>query len=101
MEIITDGGWHFTNLKTAKDLHKKLSNFGHHDEFDESGLTVADLQKHIDEEIVFYDHSLDKKNENKWKNNYKLTKVETNNLPKYIFDNKEKFKEWLSQEYEL
>tara|TARA_B100000214_G_C23956956_1_gene623340 strand:+ start:1038 stop:1880 length:843 start_codon:yes stop_codon:yes gene_type:complete len=96
MEIITDGGWHFTNLKTAKDLHKKLSNFGHHDEFDESGLTVADLQKHIDEEIVFYDHSLDKKNENKWKNNYKLTKVETNNLPKYIFDNKEKFKEWLS-----
>ena len=31
LEIIKDGGWHFTNLMTAEKLYEKLSNFGHHD----------------------------------------------------------------------
>ena len=33
IDIIDDGGWHFTNVKSAEDLFIKLSNFGHHNEF--------------------------------------------------------------------
>ncbi len=45
LDIINDGGWHFTNLKTPEELYQKLTNFGHHDEFELSGLTVNDLKK--------------------------------------------------------
>ena len=51
LEIIGDGGWHFTNVMSAKDLYTKMINFGHHDEFELSGLTIEDLKKNIDEGI--------------------------------------------------
>ena len=54
IEIIKDGGWHFTNLKSPKDLFEKFKNFGHHDEFEESGITIEKLKNYIDEGIVFY-----------------------------------------------
>ena len=40
LEIVNDGGWHFTNIKTPEKLLEKLKNFGHHDEFDESGIDL-------------------------------------------------------------
>ena len=45
VEIINDGGWHFTNLKSPKELFEKMENFGHHDEFDISGITLEDIEK--------------------------------------------------------
>ena len=33
-----------------------MFNFGHHNEFELSGLTVEDLRKKIDEGVVFYNH---------------------------------------------
>ncbi len=94
LEIIDDGGWHFTNLKTPKELLEKFNNFGHHDEFEESGINLDKLQKYIKEGIVFYDHSMDQKNPDKWKYNYKLKKVDDKMLPKYLVENKDKYKEW-------
>ena len=44
IEIIENGGWHFTNIKTPKDLFIKMKNFGHHDEFELSGLTEKDIE---------------------------------------------------------
>ena len=29
LEIINNGGWHFTNLMTAEKMYEKYSNFGH------------------------------------------------------------------------
>ena len=40
INIVKDGGWHFTNVKSPEDLFEKLSNFGHHNEFEVSGLTA-------------------------------------------------------------
>ena len=94
LEIIDDGGWHFTNLKTPDDLYIKMKNFGHHDEFDESMLTAQELRKNIDNGIVFYDHFADKTSKYKWKNNYKLKTVENNLLPNYLTENLNKYKEW-------
>ena len=94
LDIIDEGGWHFTNLKTPDDLYIKMKNFGHHDEFDESMLTVEDLREKIDKGIVFYDHFADKESKNKWKNDYRLKVIENDLLPKYLIDNANKYKEW-------
>ena len=92
LEIIDDGGWHFTNLKTPKDLFEKFKNFGHHDEFNESGITIDKLKYYIDEGIVFYNHFVDQKDQNKWNNNYKLKILDDKFLPKQLLKDKEKLK---------
>lgn len=96
LEIIKDGGWHFTNLMTAEKLYEKMSNFGHHNEFDESGLKINDIKNKIEDREMFYNHFLDQTNSNKWKNDYKLKIINENKLPLYVIQNKEKFKEWLA-----
>ncbi len=95
LDIIKDGGWHFTNLMSAEKLYQKLTNFGHHDEFELSGLTVDDLKKKIKEKKVFFNHFLDKeKYKERWNYDYKLKKIENNLLPKYLVSNLKKFNEW-------
>jgi len=95
LDIIADGGWHFTNIKSPEDLYKKLINFGHHDEFELSGLNVDDLKKKILEKKVFFNHFADKANfKDKWNYDYKLKKIENIFLPKYLQNNLSKFKEW-------
>tara|TARA_A100001035_G_C27708584_1_gene466050 strand:+ start:57 stop:938 length:882 start_codon:yes stop_codon:yes gene_type:complete len=94
VQIVTDGGWHFTNLKTAEEIHKKLSNFGHHNEYDESGLTVKDIQFCIDNRIVNYNHLADKSDSNKYTAEYKLKLVNDEILPKFLAENKDKYKNW-------
>ena len=88
IRYIKNGGWHFTNIKSAKDIHTKLSNFGHHNEFDVSGITVEDIQECIDKKIVNYNHKADKTEKNKYNANYKLQVIEDKLLPSYIINNK-------------
>jgi beta-1,4-mannosyl-glycoprotein beta-1,4-N-acetylglucosaminyltransferase len=95
IDIIDNGGWHFTNIKSPKDLFEKLSNFGHHDEFDESGVSIDFLKEKIDKGEVFYNHELDKSNLNKWNDSFKLTKVDLEILPTFLQENKKKYIEWL------
>ena len=60
LEIINDGGWHFTNLKSPEDLFKKMKNAGHHNEFDDSKVTLDFIREKINKHEVFYNHFLDK-----------------------------------------
>ncbi len=94
LEIIEDGGWHFTNLKTAEEIFIKLSNFGHHNEFDDSGVTIKDIQACIDNRIVNYNHLADMTEKNKYNANYKLNLVDEKKLPNYLLKHKEKYKDW-------
>ena len=94
IQIVDNGGWHFTNLKTAEEIHKKLSNFGHHNEFDDSNLTIEDIQACIDNKIVNYNHLADKSDNNKYSAEYKLKIVSNEFLPKFLIDNKDKYKNW-------
>ena len=94
LQIVENGGWHFTNLKTANEIHTKLLNFGHHNEFDVSGVTAEDIQKCIDNRIVNYNHFADQSADNKYTANYKLQLVEDKILPRYLINNKKKLKEW-------
>ena len=95
VEIINDGGWHFTNLKSPEELFEKMKNFGHHDEFDISGITLEDIEKKMREKKVFYNHFADKESQDKWEYEYELKKASLDILPNYLQVNKEKYKNWL------
>ncbi len=44
VEIIKNGGWHFTNIKTPEQIYEKLNNYGHHNEFESSGVTLENIK---------------------------------------------------------
>ena len=92
--FIKDGGWHFTCLRTPEQLEKKLLNFAHHYEFEESGLKLDDIKKLILEKRVMYDHNVDSKTY-KWSGESKLKKEQLDDLPSYIKSNLNKYKDWL------
>ena len=97
IEIVENGGWHFTNVKSPQDLFIKLNNFGHHDEFELSGLTVQDIEEKINNRKVFYDHFADKSNQDKWNSNDLLEVIDENLLPSYLLKNKIKYNNWLAK----
>ena len=89
-----DGGWHFTNVRDPKDLKKKLSNFLHHVDYQNSGLNLTDLKKLMREKKIMYNHSVDKKG-NKWGEGEELQALKLDEMPKYIKENQDKYKTWL------
>ena len=92
--FIKNGGWHFTFLKTAEEIEKKLLNFAHHYEYQESGLNIERVKQLIDKKKVIYDHNIDQK-QYKWSGNVMLKKIDNNVLPEYVQSKLEKFKDWL------
>ena len=92
--FIKNGGWHFTCLRTPEELEKKLLNFAHHYEYEESGLKINDLKKLINEKRVMYDHNVDQKGY-KWSGKSILKKIDKKLLPNYISSNISKYSEWL------
>jgi beta-1,4-mannosyl-glycoprotein beta-1,4-N-acetylglucosaminyltransferase len=92
--FIKEGGWHFTSLKTPEKLEKKLLNFAHHYEFEESGLKLNDIKKLIKEKRIIYDYKVDQK-EYKWSGSSTLKKINIDKLPAYVSLNIDKYKEWL------
>tara|TARA_X000001036_G_C20654618_1_gene796449 strand:+ start:87 stop:971 length:885 start_codon:yes stop_codon:yes gene_type:complete len=95
IDIIDNGGWHFTNVKSPEEIYEKMKNFGHHDEFDISGITLEDIKKKIKEKKVFYNHFADKQNLDKWKYEHELKTIGFEILPNYLKENKDKYKNWL------
>ena len=94
LQFVEDGGWHFTCIKTAEELEKKLLNFAHHYEYEESGLKINDLKKLIAEKRVMYDHTIDQKGY-KWSGKSILQNINADLLPEYVASNIEKYKDWL------
>ena len=97
LKIIDDGGWHFTELKNAKDIFTKHQNDEHHDEFDLTGINENDIKDMIKNKYISYDHSADKRDlKKKWNktNRVYLTQINDNKLPKYLINNKNKYLDW-------
>ena len=91
LKIIPNGGWHFTNMKNAKDLHHKMNNFAHHPEYEDTKYSEEDMANFIKKKLVFYDHFSDK-NKNRFENVNELEKVNDSYLPNYLVENYEKYK---------
>ena len=94
VKIINNGGWHYTSIKKPEDIFYKFSNYLHHLEFEESNLTLKEIEKIIKEKRIIYDHSISKRGKKHSATKY-LEKIKNESLPKHIKENFDKFKEWL------
>ena len=94
IKTINNGGWHFTNIKTAKEIEHKLKSYLHHREFDVQPLSVEEIDKIIKNKQAIYDLKVDKK-VTKIGNGNALEKFEISKLPNYIQANKDNLKEWI------
>ena len=92
--FVKNGGWHFTCLKTPEELEKKLLNFAHHYEFEESGLKLDNIKKLIQEKRIIYDYKADQR-EYKWSGKSTLKKISNDLLPSYVSSNLNSYKNWL------
>ena len=95
IEIIENGGWHFTNIKTADEIHHKMKSFLHHFEYENSGLNPKTIEKLIKNKKALYNYNADQR-ENKWSKNTDLEKINLEFLPDYINENLDKYQNWLS-----
>ena len=94
VKLIQDGGWHFSNIKSAKEIEHKLRSYLHHREFDLASLSVKEIEDIIKNKQAIYDLSVDK-TVNKVGTGKKLEKFAINKLPSYIQNNIEIFKGWI------
>ena len=92
-KFIKNGGWHFTNIKTAKEIQYKLRSYLHHIEFDKNPLSSKEINKIMENKIAIYDLNVDKR-ENKIGGN-KLKKYPIEMLPKFLQNNLINYKEWI------
>ena len=97
LNIVNEGGWHFTNLKSPEELLKKYLNDEMHSEFETKLTTINDIEDKIKNRYINYDHLADQKTsaEKKQDNKFELTKVEVNVLPDYIVNNLDQYKSWI------
>jgi beta-1,4-mannosyl-glycoprotein beta-1,4-N-acetylglucosaminyltransferase len=94
IKIIDDGGWHFSNIKTAQEIEHKLRSYLHHREFDLNPLSVNQIDKIIKNKKAIYNLNVDQ-SVNKFESGNRLEKYEFDKLPIYIQKNKDKFKDWI------
>ncbi len=84
LQIIENGGWHFAYLQNPENIKKKIKSFAH-GEFNKSEfLDINSIEKKINNSEDIFDRGIV----------YKKVKIDES-FPKYIVDNKEKFKEWI------
>ena len=95
IKFINNGGWHFTYIKTAKEIEKKLKSYLHHREYDLNPMGIKKIKNIIKNKKAIYNLKLDQRSWNKIGTGEKLKKVKFKFLPNYIYENKNKFNKWL------
>ena len=94
IKFIKNGGWHFSNIKSPKEIEHKLKSYLHHREFDEKPLSLDKIDSIIKNKQAIYDLKVDK-TVNKVGSGSKLINYSLDKLPVYLKENKENYKEWL------
>ena len=94
IKIIDNGGWHFSNIKSAEDIEHKLKSYLHHREFDIEPLNTEGIKKIMENKQAIYDLRVDK-TVNKIGTGDKLEKYNIDKLPEVIKLNLNKYKKWL------
>ena len=94
VKIISDGGWHFSNIKTAEQIEHKLKSYLHHREFDLNPMSKEQINETIEKKQAIYDLKVDKRI-NKIGDGSKLEKFPLDKLPKFLQININDFKDWI------
>ena len=96
VEIVDNGGWHFSNLKNFEELQKKYLNDENHSEYEALNLPVERIKQNIENWTIDYDHNAKKNSPDKF-STIKLEEVELDVLPDYIQNNSKKYKNWITK----
>jgi len=97
ISFIEEGGWHFSNMKTAEDIEKKMRTYLHHREYDVKPLGVDRIKEIIKNKKSVYNLKTDMKNE-KIDGTQDLSISNIKELPFYIQNNINKYKNWIEIE---
>ena len=94
IEIINDGGWHFSYIKSPENIEKKLKSYLHHTEYELNPVGSEKISELIKQKKTVYNLKVDSRS-NKFNDGNSLEKLDINSLPKYIRDNLIKFNDWI------
>ena len=94
IKFVSDGGWHFTNIKTAEQIRYKLKSYLHHREFEVKPIPLDEINRLITDKKAIYNLKLDKRDQKIGSGN-KLEKYDIDKLPNYIRENLNKYKDWI------
>tara|TARA_Y100000741_G_scaffold363202_1_gene350893 strand:+ start:2903 stop:3802 length:900 start_codon:yes stop_codon:yes gene_type:complete len=97
VEIINDGGWHFSQLKTPEDIEKKLLNQEHHDEYRIAKKNLPKVADLVKRKTIVYDHKA-KSSDYKFSKEFKLKTLSLNHMPVFLQKNVNKYIEWFDFE---
>ena len=94
--FIGDGGWHFSNLKSAFDIELKLKSYLHYTDYKFEELGKNKIENLIKSNKTIYDMFGDKSSKKFSDDKRKDLEIyQTHELPKYIQNNLEKYKDWM------
>ena len=85
---------HIETFLSANEIEHKLKSYLHHREFEINPMTINEIENIIKNKRAIYDLTVDK-TVNKIGNGKKLEKYPLKELPKYLQNNFEKFKNWI------
>ena len=97
IKIITDGGWHFSQVKSPEDLYIKLTNSEDHAEFKDNKQTLNDVKDMVKRKVINFDHQA-KSTEYKYSKEFKLKNLSVSEMPSFIQKNLDKYSDWLDLE---
>ncbi|MBD1140559.1 hypothetical protein IDH20_00105 [Pelagibacterales bacterium SAG-MED39] len=96
IEMINEGGWHFSYIKSPENIEKKLKSYLHHLEYEQSPLGITKIKELIKKKRTVYNLKADSRS-NKFNQENTLEKLDINYLPRYVKDNLIKFNDWIEK----
>ena len=93
IKIINDGGWHFSQVKTPKDIEAKLLNGEQHAEYKKTGRDLEYIKDLVRRKIIDYDHAANSK-DYKYSKEFKLKTVPIETMPLFLRQNVNKYSDW-------
>jgi len=93
INIVNNGGWHFSNLKNIEELERKYLNDENHAEYETLGHSINKIKNNLKNKTIDYDHGAKKNSASRF-NSTKLETIDILKLPKFIQVNKERYIDW-------
>ena len=94
IKFIENGGWHFSNMKTAAEIEKKMRTYLHHREYDINPLGKEKIEEIMKSKKSIYNLRADMKTE-KFDGTQNLKPTDGSELPNFIKKNKKKYSNWI------
>ena len=91
---VINGGWHFSKLNTPVEIENIMKSYSHFREYDLNPIGAKKISEIIKNRKAIYNLNVDQK-QNKFDFSQNLIVSNVDELPKYISENLEKYKDWI------